>query len=514
MKRRTYGLWGVAFAFGFVPGGLQAPAHAYEYIPPSADALKAATVSALPETNLPDLMALPRQEHRYTEFRGANAALRAQSGNDSDGGYRVGENRDIMISGDDLFGAPTFRDGRYWFVATVSSTDAECIRIRADFSDIQDGVTVWTLEPGEYRAFEVWPGADSGAFAAPEGDWLPMTQGDTAWVVAASDSPAKPQISVTAYSHIFDNPLDVGATLKVLSCNIEIPCETEAKWLEASSAIGLIVVTTSNATLMGTGCLINNPDTPDKEPYFLTANHVINTSSYARQAEIYWDYRADSCEDPASPPSSNLPRSKGTALLRTDSVLDLTIMKLDEVPVGSYGRAYLDYSLRDPVVGEVVVCIHHPDGGRMRISYGAVKAIDTTAPEIPNFDHETKVGWDRGVTEHGSSGSPLFFQDGTYQVCGALSGGSNHRCGAGPDANYDFYSSFRRFYDKKGKDYLSGTEPPIDEEDKGCFTSSAVMDSENPPSAPARFLPYMSLILVFLGWRAAYWRANSRVPSH
>jgi hypothetical protein len=129
-------------------------------------------------------------------------------------------------------------------------------------------------------------------------------------------------------------------------------------------------------------------------------------------------------------------------------------MYLDQVPNGPNGRAYLGWETRTPVVNEGVVDIHFPRGEYMRISYGKVKAVSVPSA---GFTKQTYVKWDDGVTEGGSSGSPLLLANSNYRITGTLSNGPSHSC-TDTRFNEDYFTSFRDFYPTV-KSFLSGTEP-------------------------------------------------------
>jgi len=89
---------------------------------------------------------------------------------------------------------------------------------------------------------------------------------------------------------------------------------------------------------------------------------------------------------------------------------------------------------RDPFLsGAAVTGIHYPEVSYRRISFGT--SIDATEP-IPPITPQNFIGvsWDQGITEPGSSGSPLL--NSSHQIVGTLTGGYS-TC-ALPHAEDDF----------------------------------------------------------------------------
>jgi hypothetical protein len=165
----------------------------------------------------------------------------------------------------------------------------------------------------------------------------------------------------------------------------------------------------------------------------------------ATQVDILWDFRKASCSTNTVPSLSSLPRSGGVSTLVTSSTLDCTLMELDGVPVGVYGRTYVGWDAARPIAGDDCVVLHFPDAAYMRISYANV--IGVNVPEFSlGYVHQTEVQYPTGVTEGGSSGSALLSKRLDYAIIGTLSNGPNHTCGSDRSDNTDKYSSFRRFY--------------------------------------------------------------------
>ncbi len=330
----------------------------------------------------------------------------------------------VEVAPVDMFGAG-FQDGPYTVHETaVVSADALALRLIVDLSRLAEDEEAWVIDTTAPRAFGPYTSADH----TEGGRWLPTVEGDTAVLMTRSLSGAAPDVGLVAVSHFYRAFDDV---LKVLDCNINIACETNPAILDVASGIGILVVPQGlyDAGLC-TGTLLNNPDTPALEPYFLTSWHCVPDGAGVGQVDVVWDYRAASCGSNAPPSLASLPRSLNGTVLATNASLDETLIELDAVPSGAFGRTYLGWNTQALSVSDNVITMHFPRGTHMRISYGALQVINQFAN---GFANENQVLWSNGVTEKGSSGCPLLLTSAGYQVVGTLSTGPTHVCpGSGP----------------------------------------------------------------------------------
>src|SRR5207244_2868007 len=114
----------------------------------------------------------------------------------------------------------------------------------------------------------------------------------------------------------------------------------------------------------------------------------------------------------APPDITTVPHTSGAELLATAYPSDFSFLRLRQDPPS--GAAHLAWSTDAPASGTILVGIHHPTGAYKRICFGH------PAGSNPDF---WGVQWYSGVTEPGSSGSPLL--NANHQVIGQLNGGFN-----------------------------------------------------------------------------------------
>ncbi|NIA16145.1 MAG: hypothetical protein GWP08_18950 [Nitrospiraceae bacterium] len=392
----------------------------------------------------------------FTSHDGRNGELRAlyprQPGEPLQGGEVV----ETDVPPDQLFGTPRPAGGGWIHLGGVVSIGAEALRVQVDGSGLGADDELWVLGVRTGRAFGPYT---SEGVANPR--WLASVQGDEAVLLVVSPSEAPPSVRLTAYSHIF---LSMRELAKELDCNIDIACETDPGILEVSASTGIMLV---GGKWFCSGNLVNNEMTAAYEPFFLTANHCICSDDEVRDTEVYWDFRSSACGLNDAPGLDSLPRSTGASLLATSARLDATLMRLDSVPNGVYGRTYAGWDARRAVRGENVLAIHYPDATHARISKGVVMVASGTGN---GREEQIEVLWEEGVTEGGSSGSGLLYA-GTNRIAGMLSSGTEHICGTDRSGNLDWFASIRGFYPQIAP-YLDTATPSTVEGDDDCKTAT------------------------------------------
>ena len=391
------------------------------------------------------------------DFAGQTQSLEQDAGKS---GLQVGEGAILGWSSAELFEAQSPQDGLNVWSASITSVDASGLRLRVNLDRLHPEDEVWLVDGTGGNAFGPFTLANSGA----DGRWLPTTSGDTVVVELRSPRAILPNITLDSLSHFFESPL-----AKQLECPLSADCLESAEEQEVSSAIGRLFVTTEGGkTFLCSGALLNNAVTEDLESLFLTADHCFqgsDTAIFADGIEVVWDFRTNGCPGTEPPNLNGLPRSTGVAFLRNSTALDGMLVELGDVPVGTRGRAYLGWDTRAPRIGDAAISIHHPGTKAMKASLGSVNDVDV---DTQFGNDQTTLSWDEGLTEGGSSGSPVMFDDGLLRVFGMLSNGNVQACGR-DNLRLDQYSSFRRFFSSISG-FLSQATPPDGGRDKYAST--------------------------------------------
>jgi hypothetical protein len=241
-------------------------------------------------------------------------------------------------------------------------------------------------------------------------------------------------------------------------CEVNINCPEGANWQFQKHGIARIYVRYNNGFFWCSGSLLNNT-LQNNEPFFLTADHCgpSVTPEELSQWIFYFNYEAPGCENPTENPASNSLNGAVKLANANTSGSDFLLLRLaDTVPV-NYEPYYNGWSAEN-IPSPQGVTIHHPAGDIRKISTYTVPVQSSTWYSTPGthwevYWSETADGW--GVTEGGSSGSPLF--DNTGKIIGALTGGQSScdpdggGAGTGPDKP-DYYGKFSYSWDQNGNE--------------------------------------------------------------
>lgn len=224
-------------------------------------------------------------------------------------------------------------------------------------------------------------------------------------------------------------------------CNHDVKCsvgsDIENIKNHLSRAVGLLLV---NGNSFCTGCLINNTAL-DETPYVLTANHCMGANPANIAVRFGWISEDPICAEEQSSPDG--PRDmvmSGSELLASNANSDVALLRLNNGIPSDWDRVYAGWD-RSGLTPDFTFGVHHPSGDIMKVC----RDDDPPAKEF-NAGAETWEilesgdGWDIGVTERGSSGSPLFNPAG--QIIGQLFGGTAACAGTDDNDEFDYYGRF------------------------------------------------------------------------
>ncbi|MBR4620635.1 MAG: T9SS type A sorting domain-containing protein [Salinivirgaceae bacterium] len=189
------------------------------------------------------------------------------------------------------------------------------------------------------------------------------------------------------------------------NCEVDINCSEGNDWQKEKRAVCKISI---NGDYFCSGALINNTNN-DGHPYFLTANHCISTQQEASSSLFYFNYEKPGCNSGNGSLSQSI---SGATLLATGYNSDFTLLELSKVPPSTF-RPYFAGWDRNNAQSAGGVGIHHPGGDVKKIStYSIVPQTSYCFTDRPSSNFY-RINWistvnGYGVTEGGSSGSPLF----------------------------------------------------------------------------------------------------------
>jgi hypothetical protein len=325
----------------------------------------------------------------------------------------------------------TLADGSRAARIQVSSGDAAGIRVALQMTPVDPAVSVRFAGSASNTVFGPVPANAIAQDTASFGSyWSPALEGSTATIEFAAPADAKLE-GVTLTIPRLSHQLAAGAALRNPTkdvrdigssdtCEIDLACVTppSAALSNNARAVAKIVFTQENGvTYLCTGTLINDL-AASNTPYFLVANHCINSATAARTMNTYWFFAAAGCGSLAIPPY--VQQATGAMLLARSEDWDFGLVRLvAPPPVGAYFSAWR----AEPVAtGATVTVLHHPQGDLLKWAQG-------TSPGYQGFTDGSsfiKAVYSQGTTEGGSSGSALItFNSATgyYEARGALFGG-------------------------------------------------------------------------------------------
>ena len=244
-------------------------------------------------------------------------------------------------------------------------------------------------------------------------------------------------------------------------CNINVNCPEGATWQCEKRSVALIV---QGGFAVCTGALVNNT-AQDGTPLFLTANHCLGGS--VGNWTFYFNHETEGCEGNSGPTNQSV---SGAELLESSASSDFGLLLLDETPPESYNVFYAGWDGTDAENVQNTTGIHHPSGDLKKI------CIDEDAPY-----HDNAAGaavwwidaWEDGVTEGGSSGSPLFDQN--HRIIGQLYGGAAACSGNVNNGQFDYYGRMGVSFNNGITEHLDplglGVEVLDGYPSEGCVTS-------------------------------------------
>ncbi|MEA3443743.1 MAG: PKD domain-containing protein [Bacteroidota bacterium] len=261
------------------------------------------------------------------------------------------------------------------------------------------------------------------------------------------------------------------------SCEVNVNCSPEGdNWQDQKR--GAVRVSLMAGGNMGwcSGSLINNTGN-DCTPYILTADHCggdATTSEYL-QWVFYFNYEAPGCANPSS--EGNLASQSMTGCEVTakggqggTAGSDFHLLKLNDAIPNDYNPYYNGWNWKNEGAMSGV-SIHHPAGDIKKISTFDSQ-LTTSDWNGSGYDSHWEVTWvatsnGHGVTEGGSSGSPIFDSDGL--LVGDLTGGSSY-CNT-PNAP-DRYGKFSYSWESNGTLPEEQLKPWLDPLNSGDTTLS------------------------------------------
>jgi Trypsin-like peptidase domain len=374
---------------------------------------------------------------------------------------QVGIDRSVAVSPNTRAQKFVNPDGSQIIVLVIKSPGASGIGVHFRDFALADGEEVYVYGTATdsivFGPFTNNGPSDSGEF------WSGTIDGDTIVIefYKRTDENGK-GFEIFEISHMFTE-LDWRLRSnepEVLSCERDASCYNNIE----KNAVGRILFRKNGLWFVCTGTLLND-FAEDECPYFLTANHCVDSQAVAQTVEVYWFYQTRSCDSLFLRDSVHF--VGGATLLRKGISDDFSLLRLprNHVPAGAVFSGWTSVAQS---IGTSVFGLHHPDrfcppdgDSFLRRSNGTIRT-PLTPPNGSCLLNSYEIRWTAGLTEHGSSGSGLFTSNG-HQLVGVLSCSFRpDRCPTPQDVAWDNYSKFANFFSQIRPYIYSGTPgPPV-----------------------------------------------------
>jgi lysyl endopeptidase len=244
-------------------------------------------------------------------------------------------------------------------------------------------------------------------------------------------------------------------------CEVNINCSEGNNWQDEKKGVARILLKVGNSYGWCTGSLLNNVR-QDCIPYFLTADHCGQGASASdlNQWIFYFNYEAAGCPVPSSQPSSNTITGctfKASGGNGGNTGSDFYLVQLNTAPTFN---PYFNGWSRSTTASTSGVSIHHPAGDIKKISTYTSTLVSSSWGSTPGTHWQ--VVWasttnGHGVTEGGSSGSPIFNSAG--QIIGDLTGGGSY---CSTPNQPDLYGKFSYSWQSNGSTNSTRLKPWLD----------------------------------------------------
>ena len=283
------------------------------------------------------------------------------------------------------------------------------------------------------------------------------------------------------------------------SCNMDVAClGANDPWQNNRRSVA---AQGTGGSRVCTGSLLNNTS-GDRSMLYITATHCGVTAANAASLFVYWNFDAPTCRLPGSAASgsttvvgpTNQTQTGATFLAQTNNPFsgstpagtrsDVTLVRFNNAANPAFNLYWSGWDRQDiastcsapadpTATNGLCASIHQPDGDEKRITFVQANMFtanisgatgvhwqanwDPTPPILPNIPAPQPTSLPPGVTEPGSSGSPLY--NANRRLVGVLSGGPS-ACGATGASLADQYGKLAHAWEGLGtattrvKDYL------------------------------------------------------------
>ena len=202
-------------------------------------------------------------------------------------------------------------------------------------------------------------------------------------------------------------------------CNIDVNCPQGKGFEKQRNAVAMLINSTGGFC---TGTLMNTTAGPFK-PYILSAYHC-GTNPASWIFRFRWESPTEGTDCGTLKPSLDGPKDRsinGASLVASYKATDFILCELNASPAPEWEVVYAGWD-KSGSIPQAGTSIHHPVADIKKISLD-FKPLVAEAFNKGEPRNHWRTNWNQGITESGSSGSPLFDQN--HRVVGQLHGGDS-----------------------------------------------------------------------------------------
>ena len=338
-------------------------------------------------------------------------------------------------------------DGGRYYRVQLSSENAYALSIAFEQFFIPEHALLFFYCPDKKHVFGGYTHIDntpSGLFPSP------VIDNDTVIIEYYEPSPKKikkePLLKIMEIAHFY-RPVSEGLRNGQIGsswpCHVNVNCSEGDEWQDMKRGVVRILLKMGEYYGWCSGSLINNT-AQDGTPYLITAEHCAGAAS--ADDRNLWQFRFNferpGCDDVGLPPAQNIPGAQLIAMGPLENGSDLQLLKLNFLPPPSFQPYYNGWDRRvdAPHFG---AGIHHPNGDVKKISTFSQPAVTVNNAVVSGYNLAYRSIWNvlyvatengHGVTQGGSSGSPLFNHE--KLIVGTLTGGNTSCTNTGGNNYY------------------------------------------------------------------------------